>query len=244
MARLILYMGPSGVGKTSSLRNLDPKSTMIITPNGKPMPFPGGAKKYVRGTNLFVNNNLTGGAGDAQNALEKLDLKDFVTQVSKNAKHIKTLVIEDFTHFFSARIFSDEFLSQNSGNAAFQRWNQFGADVFQSLFEDSSLREDLFIVILHHTETKEDGMQGFKSSGNLLDKTIDVPSYFTYVLHGLTQTKDDGTHYLMQTNKDSIRHAKTPPGLFEDKYIRNDMKEVLDRITKYNAGEIKGVVWK
>ena len=243
MAKLILYMAPSGSGKTSSLRNLEPKTTMIMSPNGKPMPFPGGAKNYVRGRNLFVNNNLTGGSADPQNALERLDLREFVAQVSKNATHIKTLVIEDFTHFFSARIFSDDFLSQNSGNAAFQRWNQFGADVFQSLFEDSTLREDLYVVVLHHTEIKDDGTHGFKSSGNLLDKTIDVPSYFTYVFHGVTKSGDNGTEYLMQTNKDATRQAKTPPGLF-DKYVRNDMKEVLERITAYNNGEVTDVVWK
>ena len=244
MAKLVLYMAPSGSGKTSALRNLDPKSTMIMSPNGKPLPFPGGSKNYVRGINFFVNNNLTGGSNDAKNALEGLDLREFVSQVSQNAKHIKTLVIEDFTHFFSARIFSDDFLSQNSGNAAFQRWNQFGADVFQALLEDSTLRDDLYIVILHHTEIKEDGMHGFKSSGNLLDKTIDVPSYFTYVLHGLTKSGDNGTEYLIQVNKDNVRHAKTPPGLFKEQFIKNDLKPILERITAYNNSDVTDIVWK
>ena len=46
--------------------------------------------------------------------------------------------------FFSARIMSRDFLSQNSGNAAFAKWNVFGSDVFNSIFAQLPiLREDL-----------------------------------------------------------------------------------------------------
>jgi hypothetical protein len=242
MAELILYMGKSGTGKTTSLRNLPPEETIILTPNGKSMPFPGG-NKYVRGQNLFINNNLKGGSNDAKNGLEELDIQDFIEQVANNTP-AKYLIIEDFTHFFSARIFSEEFLDQNAGNAAFQRWNQFGADVFQSLFEKSQgLREDLYIIILHHTEVKEDGVVGFKSPGKLLDNTIDVPSYFTYSLHGIVRDGDGGSEYVVQTNKNASRQAKTPYGCFPDMYIPNDMKVIIDRINDFRNGKVK-VVWK
>lgn len=242
MAELILYMGNSGVGKSTSLRNLPPKDTIILTPNGKSLPFPKGAQ-YIRGTNLFINNNLKGGSDDPKNELEKLDLQEFIRQVAQHTK-VKYLVIEDFTHFFSARIFSEAFLAQNSGNAAFQRWNQFGADVFQSLFEDAqNLRDDLYIIVLHHTDVKDDGTIGFKSPGRLLDNTIDVPSYFVYVLHGVVEESDQGASYLIQTNKDTVRQAKTPYGCFTELRVPNDLSQVLDRITKFRNGEIK-VEWK
>ena len=242
MAELVLYMGKSGTGKTTSLRDLPPSETIILTPNGKSLPFPNGSQ-YVRGKNLFVNNNLKDGSDKAQNPLEKLDVADFLEQVSKNTK-AKYLVIEDFTHFFSARIFSENFLSQNSGNAAFQRWNQFGADVFQSLFETSqNLRDDLYIIILHHTDVKEDGTIGFKSPGKLLDNSIDVPSYFTYVLHAIVQDGDNGTRYLVQTNKTAVLQAKTPYGCFTEPQIPNNMLNIIQRIDDFRKGKVK-VEWK
>jgi len=242
MAELILYIGDSGVGKSTSLRNLPPEDTIILTPNGKSLPFPGG-NNYVRGTNLFVNNNLKDGSDTPQNELEKLDVQDFIKQVADNTKK-KYLVIEDFTHFFSARIFSDSFLAQNTGNAAFQRWNQFGADVFQAIFEKSQdLRDDLYIIILHHTDVKDNGTIGFKSPGRLLDNTIDVPSYFVYALHGIVEDGESGTRYLIQTNKDTIRQAKTPYGCFKEMKLPNDLKPILDRIDDFRSGKVK-VEWK
>ena len=41
-AEVILYIGDSGSGKSTALRNLDPKETVIITPNSKSLPFPKG----------------------------------------------------------------------------------------------------------------------------------------------------------------------------------------------------------
>jgi hypothetical protein len=219
-------MGKSGVGKSSALRNLPPEKTYIISPNAKTLPIPGAATKYVEGRNLLVCNDL-------------LDLKDYIKQVADNAPHIKYLVIEDFTHFFSARIFSSVFASQTSGNAAFQRWMTFGTDVFQALFADTqNLRSDLFIIVIHHTEVKEDGVVGFKSPGKLLDNTIDVPSYFTYVLHGKIVDSEAGAKYLIQTNKTGSMDAKTPPGLFPLD-MRNDLLPILERIESYSNGEIE-----
>jgi len=226
MSKPILYMGKSGTGKSSALRNLPPEKTFIIRPNAKTLPFPGAAKNYSEDKeNLLTCNDL-------------IELKDYIKQIAEGATHIKYLVIEDFTHFFSARIFSNAFASQTSGNAAFQRWNQFGTDVFQALFADTqNLRDDLYIIVIHHTEVKEDGVIGFKSPGKLLDNTIDVPSYFTYVLHGKVKDSEKGPNYLIQTNKTGSMDAKTPPGLFPLE-MKNDLKPILDKIEKYSDGEI------
>ena len=198
MAELVLYMGASGCGKTTSLRNLPPQETVIVTPNSKSFPFPGAAKNYIQGENLIINDELDAIAG-------------IVTHVSDNMPEKKVLIIEDFTHCFSARIFSPAFLARNSGGEAFSRWMDFGASVYQSLFAKAQdWRSDLTIVILHHTEIKEDGTIGFKSAGKLLDNSIDVPSYLTWIFHGVVMQQEDKIKYMMQTNKDTVRQAKTP----------------------------------
>jgi hypothetical protein len=232
MAEPILYMGKSGTGKSTSLRNLDPKSTIIIQPNAKSLPFPGGDANF---TGAKKNRLIT-------NELDKI--QGTIAHISKNMPEIKCVVLEDFTHFFSARIFSKKFMGMNSGNEAFQRWNVFGASVYQSLFAQAQdWRTDLYIVVIHHTEVKDDGTVGFKSAGKLLDNTIDFPSYFNYIFHGVTIPADKGVKYEMLTNMEGSLQAKTPFGAFPDLYINNDMKAILDRISLFKAGKVE-VVWK
>lgn len=232
MAELILYMGNSGCGKSTALRNLPPKETFIIRPNAKSFPFPKGDVNFSeKNKNLLILNELD-------------ELYAYFKRVSDDKPEVKYLIVEDFTHFFSARIFSANFLSRNSGGEAFQRWNDFGASVFRALFlKAQELRDDLFIVVLHHTETKEDGTVGFKSAGKLLDNVIDFPGYFSYIFHGVVIPQEDGVSYQMQTNYAGLRQAKTPYGLFDDTFIPNDLYPVLQRIEDYKAGKID-IEWK
>lgn len=248
MAEMLLYMAKSGTGKTSSLRNLPTEKTILITPNSKSLPFPGGDKNYTIGRNRIVTNQLKGDSTlDRDSDLSAYSIEDLLKIISDSQPDVKYVVIDDFTHFFSARIFSQQFLDEGKGKNPYERWNVFGSNVFQALFEQSAkLRDDLYIIILHHTELKDDGSAGFKSPGKLLDNTIDVPSYFTYIFHGLVEDTETGPRYLMQTNNTSARQAKTPYGLYDLKtelYIPNDMMAVIKRIEKYRKGELN-IVWK
>lgn len=227
MAEIVLYEGKSGCGKSTSLRNLDPAKTVIISPNGKSLPFPKG-KEYVKGKNRIITSELD-------------QIAPVIQQVNDNMKHVNLVVIEDFTHYFTARILSPKFLARNSGGDAFQRWNDFGASVFQSCFAKAeSWREDLIILILHHVEVKEDGMIAFKSSGKLLENVVDPVGYCNYVFHGVVESGKDGKiRYMMQTNRDAIREAKTVAGCFPDFRIPNDMAKAIQRIRDYKAGNVE-----
>lgn len=227
MAEIIIYEGKSGCGKSTSLRNLDPTKTVIISPNGKSLPFPKGAE-YVKGKNRIITSELD-------------QIQPAISHIDKNMKGVNTIVVEDFTHYFTARILSPKFLSRNNGGEAFQRWNDFGASVFNSVFSKAEeWRDDLYIVVLHHVEIKDDGTIGFKSSGKLLENVVDPVSYCNYVFHGVVETTKDGvTKYLMQTNRDNVREAKTVAGCFPEERIPNDIAKALDRIRAYKAGKIQ-----
>lgn len=41
MAQMLLIMGESGTGKSTSMRNCDPATTAVVNPVGKPLPFKG-----------------------------------------------------------------------------------------------------------------------------------------------------------------------------------------------------------
>ena len=49
MANLIMILGESGTGKSTSIENLDPKETFIIQVVNKPLPFRGYKSKSFRG---------------------------------------------------------------------------------------------------------------------------------------------------------------------------------------------------
>ena len=56
MTNLIAVMGSSGTGKSTSLRNLNPKETCIINVSKKPLPFRN-AKAYTEG--IKEGGNMT-----------------------------------------------------------------------------------------------------------------------------------------------------------------------------------------
>jgi len=230
MARAVLVEGLSGTGKTTAWRNIPAQNSMIITPNGKRLPFKGASKQY-----LPLDRNT--GKGNVITTNKLNDIPNWLSWINK-ASHIKYVLLDDFTHYFNARIMSKDFLNQNSGNAAFQKWNVFGSDVFNAIFAQlPNLREDLTIVVNHHVSLNDMGKYAFKSSGKLLENTIDPVSYFTYVLHSRIMKNDDKIEYKFQTNDDGIYECKTPMGCFEELYIDNDMKMVIDAIEKYENGD-------
>ena len=48
MAETLLILGDSGSGKSTSLRNLNPEETFIISTTGKPLPWRGYKKQYTK----------------------------------------------------------------------------------------------------------------------------------------------------------------------------------------------------
>lgn len=70
----------------------------------------------------------------------------------------------------------------------------------------------------------------------MLDSLITIEGLFTYVLFTKVTNGDNGTEYRFVTNNDGSSTAKTPMGLFEERFIDNDLKLVIDRINEYNEG--------
>lgn len=70
----------------------------------------------------------------------------------------------------------------------------------------------------------------------MLDSVITLEGLFTYVFFTRLVTDDDNKmQYRFITNSDGTCTAKSPMGLFEDTFIDNDLKLVIERIKEYNA---------
>ena len=226
-ARFVTVIGQSGSGKSTSLRYIDPKTTGLITPNSKDFPIPGMAGQFVEKKNKFTTDEIT-------------DISKYLKGFSTHKPEIKLIIIEDLNHFFNARVTGAKFRSRNNGGEAFARWNDFGADVASSLITVmTELRDDLTIVMFAHTDIKDNGHIGLKTSGKLLDNTIDIPSYVTVLLHSLVMEEDGKYKYKFLTNTDGIHSAKSPAGMFKDLYIPNDIMLVLKSMDEYKKGNIK-----
>ena len=220
MGKLIVVIGASGSGKSSSLRNLDPASTFVITPNSKPLPFRGSKTKYNK-TNktLAVVKTLPG-------------LGVILKSINDNAPHIKTVIIEDFNHQLTARVMAD------ANKAGFSKWGQLAQDTYNALLQsEETYRDDMTIVVLAHSETTVDSNGVSKTSlatvGKMLDNQVKIPSYATYMFHAIIRDGEDGPEHVFQTNTADGREAKSSMGCFDSLFVPNDLNEILTTINNY-----------
>lgn len=224
MAEVIIIEGPSGTGKSTSLRNVDPKGTnsALIVPNSKPLPFRGGDALW--GKRKILVNEMNG-------------LAPKIDALIKTG--VKNIFIEDFSHYFNTRILSDDFMSKSSGSATFERWKQFAKDVMNALFLKAPVwPADVKIFVFHHVDRGDDQFSKFKIFGKLLGDNLDPVSYVRIVLHTAILDKKGPERFVFQTQQDSMREAKSPMGMFSEMYIPNDVNEVLKAIIDYDKGEL------
>lgn len=222
MARAILVIGEPGSGKTRAITGLDPKKTVVIKPNSKELPFRGAGKNYINNVNMYTLKSFKGVG-------ELLDLINKAPQIS-------TVVVEDLTHYFSKRVIDERNIK------GYDKWTELAANVKQYVIDkESELRPDLNIIVIGHVSATTDASGittiDLQTPGKLLDNSIKIPSYFTYVFHTFVDQDDNQeTRYRFLTNKDSMRAAKTPEGMFP-KYIENNFQTVIDGIVAYQLDE-------
>jgi hypothetical protein len=218
----VLVVGDSGTGKSRAIKNLDPKTTAIITPNNKQLPFAGSGANYKQDVNVFKETTFKG-------------VMDTIKQINTDpaAAFIKTLILEDLTHYFSKRVMDD------GRKEGYQKWSDLAIDAFKAIIAtETELRPDLNMIIIAHVEASIDtygnSVITLLTPGKLLDKQIKIPSYFTYILHTVVEIKEGKATYQFLTNTDGIRLAKSPEDCFPQ-FIDNDYKLVLDTIEKYQG---------
>ena len=83
MANCIIILGPSGTGKSTSIKGLNPKETIVFNTLKKRLPFKGSGSLYNK-----ENKNL----------LEVTDYSQMITyleSIDKNMQHVKNIVLDD-----------------------------------------------------------------------------------------------------------------------------------------------------
>jgi hypothetical protein len=98
-----------------------------------------------------------------------------------------------------------------------------------------TLRDDLDIFILTHSEPNELGKMKIKTIGKMIDNNVTIEGMYSTVLQ--TELRDG--QYTFITQGDARHIAKSPMGMFDSRNIPNDLAIVKQRMSAYfNEGAI------
>lgn len=213
MSKTILIMGESGSGKTTSMRNLDAKTTFYIDADKKGLNWKGWKQQYNMNNKNYMANSKT------------TDIKSLLSKINSEQTQIKTVVIDTL----NGVMIDDEFSRMKE--KGFDKWQDMAYSIYDIISIANILRDDLTVIFVMHSQTERDDT-GFyftraKTSGKKLDKVV-VESKFSTVL--LAKCIDG--KYIFET-KNNNSTVKTPLGAFETDTIDNDILKVLEALKEY-----------
>jgi len=224
MSNLVIVLGASGSGKSTSIKTLEPKETVVLNVLGKDLPFKGSRTNYTREKLNLIQTS-------------KWDsIINMMQSISKNKPDIHNIVIDDAIYIMRTEFFD------RCKEKGYDKYNEL-ADHFRRLIsEGNSLRNDITVFMMLHTEPIEaDGsIIGYKATtiGKLLDKQYNPVESVSVTLFAQPQYDEKGkptfgfwTHP-MKVNGIEIP-AKTPDEMFEEDFIPNDLQYVINKMREY-----------
>lgn len=206
-----VILGKSGTGKSTSLRNFDPATTMLIQVIRKPLPFRATGWSY-----YDKENNPTGNIF----VTEKWDT--IILLMRKT--HRKVIVVDDFQY-----LLANEFM-RRTDERGYDKFTDIAKHAWEVMMAASDLPADVRVYLLSHIEENEaTGSMKMKTIGKMLDEKITLEGLVTIVLRA---TVEDGRH-LFVTRNNGMDTTKAPMSMFDADKIDNDLRAVDDAITDY-----------
>jgi hypothetical protein len=206
MSIATMVLGQSGTGKTTSLRNMDPKTTLLIQVIPKPLPFRSKEWKPVKEHgNIIVAN----------------DSADICQLMRRTTRPI--IVVDDLQYLLAT-----EFMNR-AHEKGYDKFTEMARHYYDVLTCATTLPTEKRVYLLSHTDTSDTGQIKAKTIGKLLDEKITVEGLVTIVL----RTHVINGQYVFSTRNSGADTVKTPLGLFEDEHIPNDLAAVDAAIANY-----------
>ena len=221
MAQLVFLVGKSGMGKSTSLRNLNPEETVIINTDQKALPFKQFNKKYNEDKR---NYRKTSDVAIVLNTLQKVN----------KLENVKTVVIDTWSRIMTDTVMSQKFRSEKG----FDKWSKMAASQYDLInFINDSMRDDIIVYLMAHPETHYDD-SGFASErigvqGKMLERFV-PESFSTIVLYTeIIKAPGKPNRHVFRTVSSGSDTCKTPLEMFEEDNIDNDLVDVNTSIREY-----------
>lgn len=238
MADILAVMGQSGQGKTRSILNLDPKSTYLVQVIRKRLPFPGGEAKYFESTRDKQGNRKVVFdkpiSPDRYNADKQFffkavkDMTKALELVSEKLPNIKTIIIDDSQYLMAYELIA------RSKEPGFDKYNAIGANFMDVISTAMSLRPDITVIFLHHTQFTDEGVK-MKTVGKLIDNYITLEGLFDTVLYAQSRINNGKVEYFFTTQTNGLSTAKSPEGMFASEEP-NDLQIIIQKYKDYHNG--------
>jgi len=218
MAKVIGLMGESGSGKTTAMRNLPPEETFYLDCDKKGLNWRGWKKQY--NTDL-KNYWSTDSFSVVSQILQKVSNDE-------KFKHIKYVVIDTLNGLMVA----DEMriLAMQSGDKR-SAWSDLAQNGWNLINQCLTLRDDLTVIILCHSETISDDnglvRTRIKTNGRKLEKLV-LESKMTTVIWAVRQ---DGKYKFILSADGTT--CKVPMGSFAVDECDNDIMIVIKALEEY-----------
>ena len=226
MANVVMLLGKTGTGKTTSIRTLNPKETVIINVLGKKLPFRDSGNIYsAENKNLFRID-------DYQQMINLL-------QACDKQPNIKNIILDDCIYIMRKEYF------KRAKEAGYGKYTELAQHFQQIISTCEQMREDINVfMILHSEDVQSDKTTvGYKVStiGQLIDNQYNPMEVVPMVLYSAIRFNDKGKpiygFYTHATMEGTIQiPAKTPAEMFTEDFIPNDLGEVVKAMNEYYGG--------
>jgi hypothetical protein len=219
-SKLVGIVGPTGTGKSTSIKHLNPEETYIINVAKKELPFKGSEK-------LYNTENKNYKEVEDANEISRL-----LKTISDKAPHIKNIIIEDSNYIMGFNMVA------KATEVGYTKFSLMAKDMVDLFRTARQLREDIIVFYLTHPEEIMDGQDviGYKikTAGKLIDNQVLLEGLLTVCLYTHVEENKDGTaNYQFLTNRFRKYPAKSPDGMFQELKIPNDLQLVANSLTNY-----------
>ena len=218
MSTVIGVMGESGSGKTTAMRNLPPEQTFYCDCDRKGLNWRGWKKQYSEEKkNYWKTDKFSTVAG----LMRKVDSEP-------QFQHIKYFVIDTINGMMVAE--EMQILAMTSGDKR-SAWTDLAQNGWSLVNLALSLRDDLTVIILAHSETISDDngiiRTRIKTNGRKLEKLV-LESKMTTVVWAVRQ---DGKYKFILSADGST--CKVPLGAFQTDECDNDIMLVIKALEEF-----------
>lgn len=227
MANVLGIMGESGSGKTTSLRNLDPKQTFIIDSDKKGLNWKGWKEQYSTEKKNYLRTDVY---STIVKMMDRINgYTDEEGKKHEDFKHIKFLVIDTLNGMM---VDEEMRILATQGGDKRSAWSDLANHGWQIINKALDMREDLTVIIVCHAETisDENGVirTRIKTNGRKLEKLV-LESKMNTVVWAVRQ---DGKYKFLLSADNST--CKVPMGAFEGMTeIDNDIMKVIEALKDF-----------